>query len=564
LILWLYSLTKLHLKHDDDGDTGYKVCSLTPSAGSETYIEESGVTDGQLLGTWISDVGEAPSKLPRGMYNKTSGTKTLRLYWELYERKTDTSEVLVATSSESNKLETGEKTGYIVPLALDSDYTPDTGSRIVGKIYASVSGGGNAPTVKIYYQGASGSRWEIPSTTEILNNIYIKRDEIGIDDDDILQVDQAVGLTAGNLVRATSSGLESRTDAEILAQLSGKASSAFDWNDQNLNNVPNLSNKTTASWSKTIGSGGDYATWADMIADMPDLIAHQVTVTIKKGTTLTEICELRNKHGLTNAAQIKVEAENYFPKSGTIPTATGATSTTLQDTNQSWTIDEFKDCWVLIVDGTGTDNGFVQITGNDATSLTIASWPGTQPDNTSKYMIVGALIDGEETKEYGFWIRNNTILLSLYGIGIKDVAGYGFFSRYNQYIDIKRCCAYNCGYGGYYIINTFVAEIFYVGSVKNNTTNSYGQAGIVIRDKSYGFIYYSGISDNNQRGIYVGWDSFVQTYNNFGDNNGSWGAYAIHGGQIRIVGTECSGSSGNHSDPGTAGNASADQAVAYT
>jgi len=244
-----------YMTDDTDGDTGYKICSLTPSAGSETYIEESGVTDGQLLGTWISDVGEAPSKLPRGMYDwfifaeKTSGTKTLRLYWELYERKTDTSEVLIATSSESNELKMGEKTSYVVPLALDSDYTPDTGSRIVGKIYASVSGGGNAPTVKIYYQGASGSRWEIPSTTEILNNIYIKRDEIGIDDDDILQVDQAAGLTAGNLVRATSSGLESRTDAEILAQLSGKASAAFDWNGQDLDNIGDI----TAT-SLTIGS----------------------------------------------------------------------------------------------------------------------------------------------------------------------------------------------------------------------------------------------------------------------------------------------------------------------
>jgi len=248
-----------YMTDDDDGDTGYKVCSLTPSAGSETYIEASGVTDGQLLGTWISDVGEAPAKLPRGMYDwfifaeKTSGTKTFRLYWKLYERKTDTSEVLIATSSESNELKMGEKTSYVVPLALDSDYTPDSGSRIVGKIYASVSGGGNAPTVKIYYQGASGSRWEIPSTTEILNNIYIKRDEIGIDDDDILQVDQASGLTAGNLVRATSSGLESRTDAEILAQLSGKASSAFDWNGQDLTGVGDIQ----VGDDKYIGINGD-------------------------------------------------------------------------------------------------------------------------------------------------------------------------------------------------------------------------------------------------------------------------------------------------------------------
>ncbi|MCD6194274.1 MAG: hypothetical protein J7L26_12555 [Candidatus Aminicenantes bacterium] len=63
---------------------------------------------------------------------------------------------------------------------------------------------------------------------------------IGIADKNILQVDQASGLTTGNLVRATSSGLESRTDAEILAQLSGKASAAFDWNGQDLTDVNNI------------------------------------------------------------------------------------------------------------------------------------------------------------------------------------------------------------------------------------------------------------------------------------------------------------------------------------
>jgi len=558
-----------YMTDDTDGDTGYKVCSLTPSAGSETYIEESGVTDGQLLGTWISDVGEAPAKLPRGMYDwfifaeKTSGTKTLRLYWELYERKTDTSEVLIATSSESNELKMGEKTSYVVPLALDSDYTPDSGSRIVGKIYASVSGGGNAPTVKIYYQGASGSRWEIPSTTEILNNIYIKRDEIGIDDDDILQVDQATGLTAGNLVRATSSGLESRTDAEVLAQLSGKASSAFDWNDQNLDNVPNLSNKTTASWSKTIGSGGDYATWADMIADMPDLIAHQVTVTIKKGTILTETCELLNKHGLTSDAEIIIQAENYFPKSGVIPTATGATATTLQDTNQSWATNEFQNCWVLIVDGTGTDNGFVQITGNDATSLTVASWPGTQPDNTSRYLIVGALIDGEGIRDC-FEIQNNTVFILGKGIGVNDGNKYGFLTRSCFLIELYYCGAYNCYWSGIHSGRNLYVYLEYNGVVNCNAANNYWFGGITFSGGILGEIKSCGISGNNREGILVSWGASCYIPDNFGHNNGAWGTYAKWSGQAQVAGTECSGSSGNHSDEGKAGTASQDQAATYT
>jgi len=170
-----------YMTDDTDGDTGYKVCSLTPSAGGETYAEISSITDDQLLGTWISDVGEAPSKLLRGIYDwlifaeKTAGTETLRLYWKLYERKDDDSEVLVATSSESNELDLDTKTSYIVPLVLHSDYDPDDGSRIVGKIYAAVSGSGNAPTVKIYYQGSSGGRWEIPANTEVLDNIYVKQ-----------------------------------------------------------------------------------------------------------------------------------------------------------------------------------------------------------------------------------------------------------------------------------------------------------------------------------------------------------------------------------------------------
>jgi len=230
-----------YMTDDTDSDTGYKVCSLTPSAGGETYTEVSSIIDDQLLGTWISDVGEAPSKLLRGIYDwllfaeKTAGTKTLRLYWKLYERKSDDSEVLVATSAESNELDLDVKTSYIVPLVLDSDYNPDDGSRIVGKVYAAVSGSGNAPTVKIYYQGTSGSRWEIPANTEVLSDIFIKREDIGTADGEILKSDG--GLTDDQIVRATADGLESRTNAQILTQLG-------------IDGALDITNKTTKATAK--------------------------------------------------------------------------------------------------------------------------------------------------------------------------------------------------------------------------------------------------------------------------------------------------------------------------
>jgi len=102
-------------------------------------------------------------------------------------------------------------------LVLGSDYDPDDGSRIVGKVYAAVSGSGNAPTVKIYYQGTSGSRWEIPANTEVLSDIFIKQEDIGTADGEILKSDG--GLTDDQIVRATADGLESRTNAQILTQL---------------------------------------------------------------------------------------------------------------------------------------------------------------------------------------------------------------------------------------------------------------------------------------------------------------------------------------------------------
>ena len=52
-------------------------------------------------------------------------------------------------------------------------------------------------------------------------------------------------------------------------------------------------------------------------------------------------------------------------------------------------------------------------------------------------------------------------------------------------------------------------------------------------------------------------------YSKAGFSIGAWGAYAISSAQMKFSGAECSGAAGNHSDPGTAGNANADQAAAY-
>ena len=155
------SLGASYYMYDEDDATGYKTCYLDPSGDAETYIDGASLSDDDYIGGWISASGEAPTKLLKGIFNwnitmeKTAGTQTLRVYWKLYERKSDTTEVLVGTSTNSNEI--SSKATYIVPLELDDDYIPDSGSRIVGKLYADVSGGGSAPTVRIYYQNNTSS-----------------------------------------------------------------------------------------------------------------------------------------------------------------------------------------------------------------------------------------------------------------------------------------------------------------------------------------------------------------------------------------------------------------------
>jgi hypothetical protein len=67
--------------------------------------------------------------------------------------------------------------------------------------------------------------------------------------------------------------------------------------------------------------------------------------------------------------------------------ATSGSSTTLVDTTKNWRINQYQNCRVRIVSGTGEGNDVV-ITSNTATTLTVASWNVATPDATSKYEIM--------------------------------------------------------------------------------------------------------------------------------------------------------------------------------
>ena len=433
---------------------------------------------------------------------------------------------------------TGDVYGHYIEADIDTDPTGDV-YMLYLKEYDNVDYG--------FYQDGSGL------------NVFGGALQLDTVADAAGDVDKFLVLDAGDV-------LDYRTAAELLADLSGDAGATFDWNGQNLTGVPNLSTKTTAAWSKTIGATGNYATWAAMIADMPDLIAHAVTVTIETGTHLTEECLLDNKSGLTSAAAIQIKAAKYYPTTygATIPTADSATATTLRDTSVFTVADYYNDCWVVIVNGTGTDNGPVQITDTDGVNgdIIVASWPGTQPDNTSEYIICGAHIDAESTRWNAFASSGCSVPVTLIGICFSTAQGTGgCISLKGNSFTLSYCVAY----GGKYIGLASSASETYVkvcGIIGNNTTN-YSLFGGVFASAGYFEAAYSRISDNLRRGVMITYGANANITLNAGDNNGLWGTECKYGGQADCAGAECSGSSGNHSDTGTAGSNSADQASAY-
>jgi hypothetical protein len=176
--------TRFYLLNTASGVGSYKLTSLDPSSDAETNVTSAALGAGDtLLQGWISPVGAAPTQLVKGIYDlyihaeKTVlvGTKNLYLYWTLVEYKVDTSEVLVATSEVSDAI--GAKSGYDTHVALTDNYTPAAGSRIVGKVYARVSGSGADPVAKLYYRGTTGSNWEIPTNTEVLESLFLMLDQ---------------------------------------------------------------------------------------------------------------------------------------------------------------------------------------------------------------------------------------------------------------------------------------------------------------------------------------------------------------------------------------------------
>jgi len=136
---------------------------------TEVTLSANNLGDGStLLGEWVTPPGIPDvTVIPPGNWQvhvvgtKTGGTKDIRFYYEIYKtNQTGGNEVLLSTSAYSNYLN-----GVRTNLDIFTYFTGtelNTTDRLRVKGYAYVSGGGSAPDIEAYIQGASNTRIEIP------------------------------------------------------------------------------------------------------------------------------------------------------------------------------------------------------------------------------------------------------------------------------------------------------------------------------------------------------------------------------------------------------------------
>jgi len=195
----------------DAADTevpAYKSMSLSVPVLSEAYVEIAKNSAGDYeIASWIAPSDGIPLKL--GVYELhcqaeiISGNIDVRLFFRLYERQSGGSEVLIAESMLSDKIDS--RRDVIISLILASDYVMATGSRLVVKLFARYESGGSSTTVRVYYQGDVRSRLAAPIAKEILDNLYFSPNVVTVTSDytaskgDIVLVDASSGAVTVTL-----------------------------------------------------------------------------------------------------------------------------------------------------------------------------------------------------------------------------------------------------------------------------------------------------------------------------------------------------------------------------
>lgn len=165
--------------------------------------------------------------------------------------------------------------------------------------------------------------------------------------------------------------------------------------------------------------------------------------------------------------------------------ATSGTATTLVDSTKNWNNNQWLNCKVRVVSGTGIGNEST-ITSNSATTLTVASWGVATPDATTKYEILdsfGVVTTGGASTTITDANKNWTTNI-LAGKRVRIVAGTGI--------------------GNEIAITSNTATVMTIASaVTTDTTSVYVIYEIAARSTGTNLTWLFGIADTTKAGRWL-------------------------------------------------------------
>jgi hypothetical protein len=165
--------------------------------------------------------------------------------------------------------------------------------------------------------------------------------------------------------------------------------------------------------------------------------------------------------------------------------ASSGTATTLVDSTKNWNNNQWLNCKVRVVSGTGIGNEST-ITSNTATTLTVASWGVATPDATTKYEILdsfGVVTTGGVSTTITDANKNWTTNI-LAGKRVRIVAGTGI--------------------GNEITINSNSATVMTLASaVTTDTTSVYVIYEIAARSTGTNITWLYGIADTAKAGRWL-------------------------------------------------------------
>jgi hypothetical protein len=199
--------------------------------GGESTLSTAGLsasTNDQALVNFATLSGEPGIlSVPAGIFNvhfhaeRTAGSSSVNIYAEIHKRASGGAETLITTTEISTAVTSKASFSIHGSTGVDTDLLVT--DRIVIKFYANC-GAGSGATVALYQEGTTTSHMSIPSTVDVLNQIFLRTDGANSMSGDLHILDTN-GLIVGHSTQVAFA--EVTSEAQVLGTTETDASLAI-------------------------------------------------------------------------------------------------------------------------------------------------------------------------------------------------------------------------------------------------------------------------------------------------------------------------------------------------